>query len=124
MNKTDLLQIKQVVKEEITLAIEKNNEKLLGNLITKEVFIANNKNLVTKDDLIQNNKNLVTKDDLQAAVEELALATKKGFDMMEERFQDLEYQISLRPTMQKIMDWSDKRIHSLELSMQNAKYIL
>lgn len=94
LQKEDIQQIRTVVKEEVSTAI---------TTAIKE-----------------NNKNLVTKEEFN----DLVTITRKGFDIVESRFQDLEYQISLRPTMQKIMDWSDKRIHSLELSVQKTKYIL
>ncbi|MFW0862377.1 MAG: hypothetical protein ACKKL6_02215 [Candidatus Komeilibacteria bacterium] len=129
LQKEDIQQIKNVIQENNKNLVTKddlvqNNKNLATKEDLKQAFIENNKNLVTKEDLkqafIENNKHLATKDELH----ELTLMVQKGFDNVESRFQDLEYQISLRPTMAKIMDWTDRRLLALQMGLQKTKYIL
>lgn len=124
LQKEDIQQIRTVVKEEFTTAIEVRDVQQIRTVVKEEVSLA----------IQANNKNLVTNGEFT----DLLLMLKNSFDHIEKRFQRIEerlqrieerlknmdYEISLRPTLEKIMTWSDRRIHSLEMSMQSAQYIL
>jgi hypothetical protein len=59
---------------------------------------------------------------LDAKLDEMAVTVNKGFTGMQKEINGVKEEIKLRPTMDQIMNWGDKKIVSLELDMDKVKY--
>ena len=98
MQQQDLQQIKQILKEEF----KENNKKLCKKMDDKIDKLEDNTMRTIKEKFDQNSEQ---------------------HDKINKRLDKINKKLSKKPNKDHMFDWADKKIHNLELDMDNVKYI-
>ena|SRR3990167_1925988 len=88
--------------------LEKKDIQTIGKLLDEKL----------DKKLKENNK--ILKDGIVA---EVGAVTSEAFSAVEAKIDNIEKEIKLRPTLNQIMSWGDKKIIPLELDIDKIKYL-
>lgn len=95
--------------------LEEKDFLTIGSLLDQKLK-KNNK--ILKDEIVDEITGVVND-----AFGEFEGKVNKRVDGLEDKITELDKKVDLRPTLNQIMNWGDKKIVALELAMDKVKYL-